>query len=138
MDHTVTTSEKILASARELIIAGGYNGFSYADIARVVGIRKASIHHHFPTKADLVRNLVIAYREEAEAGLAMTEQQAPDALSALRGYVGYWQHCITQTSRPFCICALLATEMPVLPAEVAAEVQRFFSYLSRWTHRQME
>ncbi len=30
-------------------MSGGYNGFSYADIAEVVGIRKTSIHHHFPT-----------------------------------------------------------------------------------------
>jgi AcrR family transcriptional regulator len=62
-----TTSDDILACARSLIVAGGYNGFSYADIAGVVGIRKASIHHHFPSKVDLVRTLVARYRKEAEA-----------------------------------------------------------------------
>ncbi|MDP2026901.1 TetR/AcrR family transcriptional regulator [Sulfuriferula sp.] len=31
----------------------GFNDFSYADIANEVGIRKASLHHHFPTKTDL-------------------------------------------------------------------------------------
>ncbi|MEL7519278.1 MAG: TetR/AcrR family transcriptional regulator, partial [Pseudomonadota bacterium] len=31
----------------------GYGGFSYADLARDAGIKKASIHHHFPAKADL-------------------------------------------------------------------------------------
>jgi AcrR family transcriptional regulator len=42
--------------------AGGYSGFSYADIAEVVGIRKASIHHHFPSKVDLVRTLGLEVR----------------------------------------------------------------------------
>jgi TetR/AcrR family transcriptional repressor of nem operon len=45
MGNLSPTSDDILACARSLIVAGGYNGFSYADIADVVGIRKASIHH---------------------------------------------------------------------------------------------
>ena len=28
----------------------GYSAFSYADLAAAVGIRKPSIHHHFPAK----------------------------------------------------------------------------------------
>ena len=52
MAIATATSDDILGCARTLIIAGGYNGFSYADVAAVVGIRKASIHHHFPTKVD--------------------------------------------------------------------------------------
>lgn len=39
-----TTADDILACAKRLILKGGYNGFSYADIAAVVLIRKASIH----------------------------------------------------------------------------------------------
>lgn len=49
-----STSDKILEIAQSLIARGGYNGFSYADISAVIGIRKASIYHHFPTKAELV------------------------------------------------------------------------------------
>ena len=60
MSNLPNTSDEILASARNLIMSGGYNGFSYADISEVVGIRKASIHHHFPSKVDLVRELVKA------------------------------------------------------------------------------
>ncbi|UMO89950.1 TetR/AcrR family transcriptional regulator [Pectobacterium sp. PL64] len=28
----------------------GYSSFSYADFATKIGISKASIHHHFPSK----------------------------------------------------------------------------------------
>ncbi|MEF9673014.1 TetR family transcriptional regulator [Pseudomonas sp. PCH446] len=37
--------------AQSLLALGGYNSFSYADIAERVRITKASIHHHFPSKA---------------------------------------------------------------------------------------
>ena len=132
MSNLSTTSDDILACARSLIVAGGYNGFSYADIADVVGIRKASIHHHFPSKVDLVRTLVARYREEAEAGMANLELQVSDSLEQLRLYARYWEACIADASAPFCVCALLAGQLPVLPEEVGLEVRAHFRSLSAW------
>jgi len=138
MSNLVATSDHILASARTLIIAGGYNGFSYADISEVVGIRKASIHHHFPSKVDLVRALVQQYREEAEAGLAQLAEAVPDAPEMLRTYAANWARCIEDSSIPFCVCALLASEFPALPREVAVEVSAYFRLFSNWLAEVME
>jgi TetR/AcrR family transcriptional repressor of nem operon len=132
MSNPSSTADDILACARSLIVAGGYNGFSYADIANVVGIRKPSIHHHFPSKADLVRTLVSRYREEAEAGLAQLEGHVSDPAEQLRAYLGFWEKCITDASLSFCVCALLASELPMLPEAVASEVKAHFRFLSAW------
>ncbi len=132
MANSSSTADEILACARNLIIAGGYNGFSYADIADVVGIRKPSIHHHFPSKVDLVRTLVSSYREEVEAGIAELERHASDPVDILQKYAGFWEKCIKDASLPFCVCALLAGELPVLPEEVALEVRAHFRSLSAW------
>ncbi|WP_238651860.1 TetR/AcrR family transcriptional regulator [Paenibacillus piscarius] len=132
MKNIPNTFDDILTCARSLIITGGYNSFSYADIADVVGIRKASIHHHFPSKVDLVRTLVARYREEAKAGLNYIESNVSDALEQLRSYIGYWEACIADASAPICVCALLASQLPALPEEVALEVRAHFSYLSTW------
>lgn len=132
MTNPSTTYDDILRSARSLLIEGGYNGFSYADIAKVVGIRNASIHHHFPSKSDLVRTLVTRYREEAEAGIAELERQIAEPAEQLRAYIGYWEACIADASAPFCVCALLASQIPVLPEEVTLEVRAHFRTLSGW------
>jgi len=132
MKTSSSTADDILACARSLIVAGGYNGFSYADIATVVGIRKPSIHHHFPSKADLVRTLVSRYREEAAAGLAQLESHVSDPAEQLRAYLGFWEKCITDASLSFCVCALLASELPMLPEGVAHEVKAHFRFLSAW------
>jgi TetR/AcrR family transcriptional regulator, transcriptional repressor for nem operon len=132
MGNLSTTSDEILACARSLIVAGGYNGFSYADIAETVGIRKASIHHHFPSKVDLVRTLVARYRQEAEAGIANLELQVSDPRDQLRAYAGYWEACIADATAPFCVCALLASQLPVLPEEIGLEVRAHFRSLSAW------
>jgi len=138
MTNVSSTADDILACARTLIIAGGYNGFSYADVAEVVGIRKPSIHHHFASKVDLVRTLVARYREEAQAGLAALERNIPDAREQLENYVAYWERCITDATAPFCVCALLASELPILPEEVALEVRAHFRFLASWLTSVME
>lgn len=138
MSNLSTTSDEILVAAQKLIIAGGYNGFSYADIAAVVGIRKASIHHHFPSKVDLVRTLVLRYRENAEAGIVDLERNVSDPLELIHTYAGYWARCIEDASIPFCVCALLASELPALPEEVALEVRAYFQFLSAWLTSVME
>ena len=138
MSNLSTTSDQILTSARSFIVSGGYNGFSYADISEVVRIRKASIHHHFPSKVDLVRTLVRQYREAAEAGLTELAVAVPNSLELLQSFAGNWARCIEDASIPFCVCALLASELPALPPEVATEVAAYFRYLSSWLTGVME
>lgn len=130
MTDAPTTSDRILDTALGLIVTGGYNGFSYADIAEAVGIRKASIHHHFPGKADLVEALLVRYRQGIDDAIARLEQGSPDARHLLQHYIGYWQGCIADGSRPFCLCALLACEIEVLPEKVAAQVRGHFQSLT--------
>ena len=132
MKSTNSTSEAILDVAQDLIVAGGYNGFSYADISDAIGIRKASIHHHFPTKAALVTVLLDRYRSQAEAGLKSLSEQVPDPVARLESYVAYWHRCIVDSAPSFCVCALLASEMQMLPDEVAARVQAYFKSLAEW------
>lgn len=132
MNNPSSTFNEILDCARSLIIGGGYNGFSYADISEFVGIRKASIHHHFPTKVDLVRTLVERYREEAEAGIAALERYHSDPADQLRAYIGYWLGCVGDVTKGYCVCALLATQIPVLPQDIVLEVRAHFRALSAW------
>ncbi|MEG2803175.1 TetR/AcrR family transcriptional regulator [Stenotrophomonas sp.] len=123
---------EIVGHARTLLETGGYNGFSYADIATRVAISKASIHHHFPSKAELVQVVVARYRAEAREGLALLDRQLADPLRELNAYVDYWSSCIRGGTSSFCICAMLAAELPLLPEEVAEEVRGHFEDLTAW------
>jgi len=132
MNKTSSTADAILACTRSLIASGGYNGFSYAAIAEVIGIRKPSSHHHFPSQADLVTPLVAGYLEQAQEGFGNLEHAIPEPLDQLRAYIGHWKRCIGDETAPFCLCALLASEMPILPEQVRMQVRSFFRFLSGW------
>ena len=132
------TADRILQTARTLISDLGYSAFSYADIAEAVQIRKASIHHHFPTKASLVIAVLKAHRERLLEGTQLLSQNINDPQARLHAYVQYWEGCIRDKNQPFCIAALLAAELPSLPEEVRFEVQQHFLTLSGWIRGTLE
>jgi TetR/AcrR family transcriptional repressor of nem operon len=128
----MSTYQKLVDSARDLIQARGYNGFSYADVAERVQVRKASIHHHFPAKADLARAVVEQSRALIEEQTAALQAADFDPAAQLRFYTGYWERCITDASAPFCVAGMLAAEMTTLPGELAAAVEEHFRALRQW------
>lgn len=125
-------AREIVTCAKALLAVGGYHSFSYADISEAVKISKPSIHHHFPSKAELVETVVAVYREETRAGLAQLERHVSGPLQQLQGYTNFWAKCVHDRDTSFCVCAMLATEMPTLPPQVAAEVRGHFADVSEW------
>jgi TetR/AcrR family transcriptional repressor of nem operon len=80
------TRTKILEVAKDLIQRVGLNAMSYKHISDTIGIRKASIHHHFPKKENLVDELL----RECQISYGSNYQQivdgagtAPDKLRQL-------------------------------------------------------
>ncbi|MEX3984387.1 TetR/AcrR family transcriptional regulator [Paraburkholderia sp. EG287A] len=132
------TADRIMAAGRQLIMRRGYNGFSYADIADAIDIRKASIHHHFPAKTDLVVAVLNAWQEALDADVAALEASGADAIAQLRAYIGHWERCIADDTAPFCVAGMLGAELPSLPEEVAQGVKTFFDHLTAWLERVLE
>ena len=80
---TRTTREQIVRVARNLIQSRSYLGFSFQDVANEVGIRKASLYHHFPTKEALG---VEVLRESTQAFKNWSMAQTGSPQAALDAY----------------------------------------------------
>lgn len=120
------TAELIITEAHGLIQSHGYHGFSYQDLADRLGIRKPSIYHHFPSKADLGRAVVARYR--AKIGAVATQIKIAGDIepwSALSLYVAPLAE-IGRTPDQACLCAVLGGEYLVLPSAMQDEVAAFY------------
>ena len=124
------TKEHILSSAQRLVQQRGFNGFSYADVADEVGIRKASLHHHFASKVDLGVALVEAYAVQFDQALADIERTSTTAPEKLRAYVAIYR--ATLNSDRMCMCGMLATEALTLDAAMLPRLKRFFVRNTEW------
>jgi len=132
------TASRIIAAGRQLIMRRGYSGFSYADIAEAIDIKKASIHHHFPAKTDLVIAVLNEWRNAFDADVASHEASGANAVAQLRAYIGHWERCIADDTAPFCVAGMLGAELPSLPEEVAQVVKTFFDNLTSWIEQVLE
>lgn len=125
------TAQQIIEIALELMIERGYNAFSYADISERMEIRKASIHYHFPNKSDLGRSVVAYYRTMAQQGLNQIDQITSDPREKLTLYIEQFYRQMREASF-FCLCTLLATELPTLPECVRDEIAGYFREHTAW------
>ena len=126
----VTTVERILDVAERLAQTRGFNGFSYADISVEVGITKASLHYHFPTKADLGRALVSRYTDAFQRALAGINASEADAPTKLQRYAQIYRQVLDADR--MCLCGMFAAEYATLPDAVQQELRRFFDENERW------
>ena len=55
-----------------------------------------------------------------------------DPVARLDAYIGFWEDCIRRQDMPFCIGALLASEIPSLPEIVVQQVRGHFADLAGW------
>jgi TetR/AcrR family transcriptional repressor of nem operon len=131
MQEHVGTPTLILDAAQYLVQTQGYNGFSYADIAAQVGIRKASIHYHYPAKSDLGKELIVRYRSRFRQALTLIKQESGTAFQKLERYVGLYAS-VLQNEHHMCLCGMLAAEMETLPQAMREEIQGFFAEHVAW------
>lgn len=130
--ETADTVEKIIAAAETRMRSGGFHGFSFRDIAADVGIKSASVHHHFPTKADLAVAVVRAYTDREIDVLGDPSDPSRKPATLLSNYIKVFRDALVDT-RSMCLCGLLASESASTPKLVNDEVQRFFTENLKWT-----
>ncbi len=111
----------------------GYSAFSYADIAKQIGIRKASIHYHFPSKDDLVKELVKRYREILERKCLLIEQKDITPQEQMREFVNLYRDGLQE--HQICLCGMLSADFEVLNSEIQSELKTFFSVTESWLTR---
>lgn len=129
---TISTAERILEVAQDLIQRRGFNAISFEDIAKKVGIKKPSIVHHFSSKAVLGRAVVRRYRQNfagmLDAIASDPEKTAADALEFY--FVPYTD--FGETKDKVCLCGALAGEFMALPKTMQSEVAEFFKDHQNW------
>jgi TetR/AcrR family transcriptional regulator, transcriptional repressor for nem operon len=124
------TRTALLTEATRLVRRRGYAAFSYADLSAAVGVTKASIHHHFPTKADLGEELVVRYTAAFRTELHAIGASDPAAAVQLRRYAALYRAGL-DADQP-CLCGVLAAEVEVIAPGIRQAVSAFFEANIAW------
>jgi TetR/AcrR family transcriptional repressor of nem operon len=133
----LTSVERILKAATGIAQAHGYGGLNLRALAEQVGIKAASLYHHFPSKADLAAAVARRYAEDSAVVLTTlgTEAGAPEL--ALRRYPETFRRSLENDNR-MCLCSFMAAEFDDLPAGVQKEIQAFADVNVAWLASMLE
>jgi len=112
----------IMDAAERRIRLGGFNGFSFREIAADVGIKSSSVHYHFPTKENLAAAVIHRYTDEVAE---LIEQELAKDPDPVRVWTRAFRGTLHSAER-MCPCTVLGAASLDLPREVAVEVKRFF------------
>jgi TetR/AcrR family transcriptional repressor of nem operon len=124
------TASAILDVAERLVQRRGFNGFSYADVASELSVTKASLHYHFPGKAELGEALINRYAGRFAEALDEIDARVEDARRKLDAYARLYLDVLG--GQRMCLCGMLAAEYQTLPEPMRDAVLRFFDANEAW------
>ena len=130
------TRTQLLDVAERLTQTQGFNGFSYIDLSKEVGVKTSSIHYHFRTKADLALALVertheahsLAFRN-MDSTVSKPEKRLSMLVEAFESYV---------KEDKFCLCGMLAAELQSVSPTVRSKLKVYFDNVRAWVMKQLK
>lgn len=124
------TAARILDVAERLVRERGFNGFSYAHVAAELGFTSATVHYHFPAKAELGEALIARDSERFADELATIDAGVPGAQAKLAAFAGLYADRLNE--RGVCLFAVLVAEYETLSEPMRRAIDRFFSDSEEW------
>lgn len=129
--------DKILAAARQIVEDSGAGSLTFDELAKVSGVTRGGITYHFPTKEDLLRNLLesdFAQWEEAEA--ALTPSDCDPETARLLGFIRTYTAQDESHRRFLCGMLSAATLDPSLMDPCRQEMHERLGH-KEWTDRDL-
>lgn len=121
---SVDTKTALLDAAEAVARSYGYDGFSYAHLADEVGIRKASIHYHFPAKTDLALALIRRYRQDLLAVANNIDARFATGAGKLNALISIYRDALAGGER-LCLCVAFSIGRDGFDQAVVDELDGF-------------
>jgi len=133
----LSTRQQIVEYSADMLRANGFEGFSYLDISRHLGITKASVHHHFPKKVDLGLALCDWTQDWFEQGLSHFDAKATSNWNKLERYVrAAMKHSLNE--QKLCPISAFYSDLNKLPESIKERVKALDDYELDWVTQVMQ
>lgn len=133
----LSTRQQIIEYSADMLRANGFEGFSYLDISRHLGITKASVHHHFPKKVDLGLALCDWTQDWFEQGISHFDAKATSNWNKLERYVrAAMKHSLNE--QKLCPISAFYSDLNKLPDSIKERVKALDDYELDWVTQVMQ
>lgn len=127
----IDRKEQILDITAELLLSHSFSSFSYQDLSDRLGITKASIHYHFPTKEALGEAVAEWLRHQLMEQLEGVSQKSASPWARFDGFVAVIGDFM-QSGNKICPPGILHAEHNVIPEGMKRAAQALRRGLVDW------
>ncbi len=127
----MNTRQQLVELGEATMRQHGYTGFSYAMLAKQAGIRKASIHHHFPAKADLGLAVLDAHADRLATILADIKATSRTGAIAMQACIRLYRPD-PEDGFAMSLCTALSADQTELPEPMQPMLSRATQMVCDW------
>ena len=131
MVRNTNTKRAIMDLAETFIQDKGFNGFSYAHIAKELDVKNAAIHYHFPTKEELACAVIQRYRDRFQLWINNSRIKDLSSEEKLDWFFSIYTNTRADNGK-VCLAGSLETEFNSLPAALQAQTESLTRELLTW------
>lgn len=131
MVRNSNTKRSIMDLAESFIQEKGFNGFSYAHIAKELDVKNAAIHYHFPSKEALVAAVIQRYRDRFKLWINNARVKDLSPQEKLDWFFNIYTSTRADNGK-VCLAGSLETEFNSLPDSIREQTQALTRELLTW------
>src|SRR5215207_639101 len=131
MVRNKNTPRAIMDLAETFLQEKGFNGFSYAHIAKELDVKNAAIHYHFPSKEELVCAVIQRYRDRFQLWINNSRIKALSPQEKLDWFFSIYTNTRADNGK-VCLAGSLETEFTSLPASLREQTEALTRELLTW------
>ena len=131
MVRNTNTKRAIMDLAETFIQEKGFNGFSYAHIAKALDVKNAAVHYHFPTKEELVCAVMQRYRDRFQLWINNSRVKNLSPEEKLEWFFSIYTDTRADNGK-VCLGGSLETEFNSLPLSLREQTEALTRELLAW------
>ena len=125
------TQDLLITEAERLVRTRGFDAMSFADLATAADIRKASVHYHFPTKADLAAKMIARYRADVAKELDAIADAFVTSADRARGFLKLYSDALHE-GEAVCLCVAMSAGKNSFDTKTLTELDAFQEMALSW------
>ena len=131
MVRNANTKRAIMDLAESFLQEKGFNGFSYAHIAKALDVKNAAVHYHFRTKEDLACAVIQRYRDRFQLWINNSRIKDLSPQEKLDWFFSIYTNTRADNGK-VCLAGSLETEFNSLPASLQEQTEALTRELLGW------